>query len=171
MVMPGAKSAIMRGAVEGDDLGAAVGEVVGEEAAACAEAVAGEVGVDVDFEDADFEDVAGFGFGDGDGASEDVAAGAAVGRGDAGVERGEPGGDLVGLDAFGWRRSGVPQVEAVCMMTVSPEWTVSTGLAWRSSSPRRPWWAWRGGCGWSGLGPGRGVAQRERRRGGVGWGA
>jgi len=41
------------------------------------------------------------GVGDGDGAGEDVAAGAAVGGGDAGVEGGEPGGDLVGLDAFG----------------------------------------------------------------------
>jgi len=65
-------------AVEGDDLGAAVGEVVGEEAAAGAEAVAGEVGGDVDFEDADFEDVAGGRVGDGNGAGEDVAAGAAV---------------------------------------------------------------------------------------------
>ena len=35
--------------------------------------------VDGDLEDADFEDVAGLGFGDGDGAGEDVAAGAAVG--------------------------------------------------------------------------------------------
>ena len=96
MSMPGAKSAVMLGAVEGDDLGAAVGEVVGEEAAAGAEAVAGEVGVDVDFQDADFEDVAGFGFFDGDGAGEDVAAGAAVGLRDSGVEGGEPGGDLVG---------------------------------------------------------------------------
>src|SRR5271154_6290736 len=62
-------------AVEGDDPGVAVGEVVGEKAAARAEAVAGPGDVDVDFLDADFEDVAGFGFGDGDGAGEDVAAG------------------------------------------------------------------------------------------------
>ncbi len=87
--------------VEGDDFGAAVGEVVGEEAAACAEAVAGEGGGDVDVEDADFEDVAGLGFGDGDGAGEDVAAGAAVCGGDTGVDRGEPGGDVGGGDAFG----------------------------------------------------------------------
>ena len=66
-------------AVEGDDAGVAVGEVVGEEAAAGAEAVAGPGDVDVDFLNADFEDVAGFGFGDGDGAGEDVAAGAFFG--------------------------------------------------------------------------------------------
>ena len=88
------------GAVERDDFGAAVGEVVGEEAAAGAEAVAGEVGVELDFEDADFEDVAGFGFGDGDGAGEDVAAGAAVGLRDLFVEGVEPGGDVGGGDAF-----------------------------------------------------------------------
>ena len=93
-------------AVEGDDLGAAVGEVVGEEAAAGAEAVAGEVGGDVDLEDADFEDVAGLGLGDGDGAGEDVAAGAAVGLRDFGVEIAEPGGDFVGVDAFGLEALG-----------------------------------------------------------------
>jgi hypothetical protein len=70
-------------AVERDDL-ARVGEVVGQEAAAGAEAVAGPGDVDVDLLDADFEDVAGFGFGDGDRAGEDVAAGAAVGGGDLG---------------------------------------------------------------------------------------
>ena len=75
-------------AVEGNDFGAAVGEVVGEEAAAGAEAVAGEVGGDVDFEDADFEDVAGFCIGHCNRAGEDVAAGAAVGGGDSGVEGG-----------------------------------------------------------------------------------
>ncbi len=100
MVTPGAKSAVMALRSRGDDLGATVREVVGEEAAAGAEAVAGEVGVEGDFEDADFENVAGGGVGDGDGAGEDVAAGTAVGGRDAGVERGEPGGDLVGLDAF-----------------------------------------------------------------------
>ena len=92
--------------VEGDDFGAAVGEVVGEEAAAGAEAVAGEVGGDVDVEDADFEDVAGLGFGDGDGAGEDVAAGAAIGLRDAGVERAEPGRNLGGFDAFGFEAFG-----------------------------------------------------------------
>ena len=89
-------------AVEGDDFGVAVGEVVGKEAAAGAEAVAGEVSVDGDFEDADLEDVAGLSFCDGDGAGKDVAAGAAVGGGDAFVEGVEPGGDLGGLDAFGF---------------------------------------------------------------------
>ena len=57
-------------------------------------------------EDADFEDVAGFGAGDGDGAGEDVAAGAALGLRDAGVERGEPVGDFGGLDAFGLEAVG-----------------------------------------------------------------
>ncbi len=97
----GGRDSIFWRAVEGDDLGAAVGEVVGKEAAACAEAVAGEGGGDVDVEDADFEYVAGFGFGDGDGAGEDVASGAAVRLRDAGVERAEPGGDVGRGDAFG----------------------------------------------------------------------
>ncbi len=94
------------GAIEGDDLGAAVGEVVGEEAAAGTEAVAGEVGGDVDFEDVDFEDVAGLGLGYRDGARQDVAAGAAVGLRDSGVEGAEPGGDFGGLDAFGLEAVG-----------------------------------------------------------------
>ena len=98
--MPGAKCASIVCAVERDDFGAAVGEVVGEEAAAGAEAVAGEVGVELNFEDADLEDVAGFGFGDGDGAGEDVAAGAAVVLRDFLVEAVEPSGDLGGGDAF-----------------------------------------------------------------------
>ena len=98
-------------AVEGDDAGFAVGEVVGEEAAAGAEGVAGPGDVDVDLLDADFEDVAGFGFCDGDGAGEDVAAGAFFGwrglwcrcrrrRGDVGV------GDAEGLEALGWAAGG-----------------------------------------------------------------
>ena len=87
------------GAVERDDLGAAVGKFHGEEAAAEAEAVAGEVGVELDLEDLDFEDVAGFGFCDGDGAGEDVAAGTLVG--DLGVDGRGVGRDLLGPDAFG----------------------------------------------------------------------
>lgn len=65
-------------AVERDDAVAAVGELHRKEAAVEAEAVAREVGIDGDFEDLDFEEVAGFGFGDGDGAGENVAAGAFV---------------------------------------------------------------------------------------------
>ncbi len=83
-------------AVEGDDGGVAVGEVVGEEAATGAEAVAGPGDVDGDLLDADFEDVAGFGFGDGDGAGEDVAAGAFFRGGDLGVD--------VGYVGWGCRR-------------------------------------------------------------------
>ena len=81
-------------AVEGDEAGVAVGEVVGEEAAAGAEGVAGPGDVDVDFLNADFEDVAGFGFGDGDGAGEDVAAGAFFAGGNFGVDVGDVGGDV-----------------------------------------------------------------------------
>jgi hypothetical protein len=63
--------------------------------------------VDVDFEDADFEDVAGFGVGDGDGAGEDVAAGAAVGLRDAGVEgSASQVGIWSGWTPSDWRRSG-----------------------------------------------------------------
>ena len=68
-------------AVERDDAGFAVGEVVGKEAAAGSEGVAGPGDVNVDFLDAYFEDVAGFGFFDGDGTGEDVAAGAFFGGG------------------------------------------------------------------------------------------
>ncbi len=96
--MPGAKWAMSFCAVERDDFGAAVGELHGKEAAAEAEAVAGEVCVELDFEDLDFEDVAGLGFCDGDGAGEDVAAGALVG--DLGVDGRGVGRDLLGLDAF-----------------------------------------------------------------------
>jgi len=65
-------------AIEGDDARAAVRELLREEAAAQAEAVAGKAGVDVDLEDLHFEDVAGFGLLDGDGSGEDVAARAFV---------------------------------------------------------------------------------------------
>src|SRR5579863_9561523 len=65
-------------AVERDDLRSSVGEIIGEESAAGAEAVAGEGRVDVNLEDVDFEDIAGLGLGDGDGAGEDVTAGTLV---------------------------------------------------------------------------------------------
>ena len=98
-------------AVEGDDAGVAVGEVVGEEAAAGAEAVAGPGDVDVDFLDADFEDVAGLGFGDGDGAGEDVAAGTFVSCGIIFVDVGDVGrdiggGDAEGFESLGWAAGG-----------------------------------------------------------------
>ena len=98
-------------AVEGDEAGVAVGEVVRQEAAAGAEGVAGPGDVDVDFLDADFEDVAGFGFGDGDGAGEDVAAGAFFAGGDFGVDVGDVRRDVgfgyaEGLEALGWAAGG-----------------------------------------------------------------
>ncbi len=98
-------------AVEEDDFGAAVGEVVGEEAAAGAEAVAGPGDVDVDFFDAEFKDVTGFGFGDGDGAGEDVAAGTFVGGGDLRVDVADVLGDVgwfdaEGFEALGWAAGG-----------------------------------------------------------------
>ncbi len=98
-------------AVEGDDAGAAVGEVVGEEAAASTEAVAGPRDVDVDFLNADFEDVAGFGFGDGDGAGEDVAAGTFFAGGVVLVDVGDVGRDVgvgyaEGLEALGGATGG-----------------------------------------------------------------
>ncbi len=98
-------------AVERDDAGAAVGEVVGEEAAAGAEAVAGPGDVDGDLLDADFEDVAGLGFGDGDGAGEDVAAGTFFAGGVVFVDVGDVGrdvgvGDAEGLEALGGAAGG-----------------------------------------------------------------
>src|ERR1700679_3262669 len=63
-------------AVERDDSGFAVREVVGQETAAGTEGVAGPGDVDVDLLDANFEDIAGFGFFDGDRAGENVATGA-----------------------------------------------------------------------------------------------
>ena len=117
------------GAVERDDAGFAVGEVVGEEAAAGAEGVACPGDVDVDLLDADFEDVAGFGFGDGDRAGEDVAAGTFFGGGEVFVDVGYVGGYV----GFGYSERfeafGGPQVERVWILTVSPECTVRTGLA------------------------------------------
>src|SRR5580692_13030184 len=107
----GCEVADHRGAVEGNDAGAAVGEVVGEEATASAKAVACPGDVDVDFLDADFEDVAGFGFGDGDGTGEDVAAGAFFAGRDFGVDVGDVGGnfgvgDAEGFEALGWAAGG-----------------------------------------------------------------
>ena len=93
-------------AVERDDAGAAVGKVVGEEAAAGAEAVAGPRDVDVDFLNADFEDVAGFGFGDGDGAGENVAAWAFFGCWIVFVDVVDVGGNVGGGDAEGFEALG-----------------------------------------------------------------
>ena len=98
-------------AVEGYEARVAVGEVVGQEAAASAEGVAGPGDVDVDFLDADFEDVAGFGFGDGDRAGEDVAAGALFAGRDFGVDVGDVGGNVgfgyaEGLEALGRAAGG-----------------------------------------------------------------
>ena len=53
------------GAIERDEAGVAVGEVVGEEAAAGTEGVTGPSDVDVDLLDANFEDIAWFGSVDG----------------------------------------------------------------------------------------------------------
>ena len=96
--------------VEGDGLGEAVGEVFGEETV-FAGSVASPGDVDVDFLNADFKDVAGFGLGDGDGAGEDVAAGASVGGGDFVVDGADVvgdigGGDAGGLEAGGWAAGG-----------------------------------------------------------------
>ena len=89
-------------AIEGDESGAAVGEVVGEKAAADAEGVAGPGNVDIDFLNTNFEDVAGLGFLDGDGAGEDVAAGTFFGGGDLGVDVVDVRGDVGGGDAEGF---------------------------------------------------------------------
>ena len=83
--------------VEGDDLGFLEGEVFGEEAEARGEAVVGVGEHEIDFEDADFEDVAGLGGFDEDGAGEDVAAGAFVF--DLGVDVAEGLLDLLGGDS------------------------------------------------------------------------
>ncbi len=91
--------------VEWDGFGEAVGEVFGEEAVFSG-SVAGPGDVYVDFLDADFEDVAGFGFGDGDGPGEDVAAGAPVGGGDLVVDVGDVGWDVGGGDASGFEAVG-----------------------------------------------------------------
>jgi hypothetical protein len=98
-------------AVQRNEAGVAVGEVVGEEAAAGAEGVAGPGDVDVDFLDADFEDVAGLGFSDGNGTGEDVAAGALFAGGDFGVDVGDVGGDVgfgdaESFEALGWAAGG-----------------------------------------------------------------
>ena len=91
--------------VEGDDLGVAVGKV-GSEEAVLAGSVAGPGNVDVDFLDADFEDVTGLGFCDGDGAGENVAAGAALGLGDLVVDVGDVGRDVGVGDAAGFQAGG-----------------------------------------------------------------
>ena len=68
----------------------AVGEIIREEAAPSAETVAGEVGVELYFEDTDFKDIAGFGFGNCDRAGENVATGAAIDLRNLLVEIAEP---------------------------------------------------------------------------------
>ena len=80
----------------------AVGKVVWEEAAADAKGVAGPWNVDVDLQDAEFEDVPGFGFFDGDGAGKDVPAGAFVGCRDFCVDVVDVDGDVGGSHAEGF---------------------------------------------------------------------
>ena len=89
-------------AVEADDFGPGVGEVVGEEATARAKGVAGPGDVDGDLLDADFEDVAGFGVRDGDGAGEDVASGTLVGGGELVVDVADVLGDFGGWNSGGF---------------------------------------------------------------------
>ena len=98
-------------AVERNKTGVTIGEVVGEKAAADAEGVTGPGDVDVDFLDAEFEDIARLGSIDGDGAGEDVAAGAFFRGGDFGIDIGDVGrdigfGDAEGLEALGRAAGG-----------------------------------------------------------------
>jgi hypothetical protein len=98
-------------AVERDDPRFAVRKVVGQETAADAERVAGPWDVDVDLQDADFEDVARLGFFDRDRAGEDVSAGAFIGCGDFRVDVGDVGrnvcfGDAEGFEALGGAAGG-----------------------------------------------------------------
>jgi hypothetical protein len=88
-------------AVEQDEAGVAVREVVGEETAAGAEGVAGPRNVDVDFLDPDFEDIAWFGSVDGYRTGEDVASGTLVGGRIVFVDVVDVGGDVGGSDAEG----------------------------------------------------------------------
>ena len=123
------------GAIQGYEAGVAVGEVVGEEAAAGAEGVAGPGDVDVDLLDADFEDVAGFGSFDGDGAGEDVASGAFVGGGIVFVDVVNVRGDVGGCDAKGFEAlAGAAGGEGLDFYGVSgfdgEDWFCFAGL-WR----------------------------------------
>ena len=98
-------------AVERDDAGFAVGEVVGEEAAAGSEGVACPGDVDVDLLDADFEDVTRFGFFNGDGTGEDVASGTFFGGGIVLIDVADIGGNVgfgyaEGLEALGCSTGG-----------------------------------------------------------------
>ena|SRR5215469_13052986 len=86
-------------AIEWDDLVAAVWVVHGQEASVETEAIACEVGINVDLQNLDFEDVAGLGFFNRDGAGEDVAAGTFVGH--LFVDRGGVGRDIFRLDTAG----------------------------------------------------------------------
>jgi hypothetical protein len=89
------------GAIERDEAGMAVGEVVGEKTAAGAEGVARPGDVDVNLLDANFKDVAGFGSIDGDRTSKNVASGAFVGGGIVFVDVVDVGGDVGRRDAEG----------------------------------------------------------------------
>ena len=111
MSMPGAKWPIIFWRSSGMILRFAVGKVVGEEAATGAEGVAGPGDIDVDFLDADFEDVARLGLFNGDRSGEDVAAGTFFAGGNLGVDvidvRRDVGcGDAEGLEALGWAAGG-----------------------------------------------------------------
>ena len=90
-------------------------------------AVAGEIDIEVDRQDLHLEHVARFRLGDGNRAGQDVAAGSLVRHFLV---------DGVGVQAGISSRltprliisSGEPQVDSVCMRTVSPERTVSAGF-------------------------------------------
>ena len=88
-----------RGAIEWNDFGAAVGEIVRQKAAARAEAVTGPGHVDLDLLNAHFKHIAGLGFGDGDRSGKNMAAGTAVGGGDVGVDFTDIVGDVGGFDS------------------------------------------------------------------------
>ena len=88
------------GTIERDDLGAAIGEVIREKTATGSKAIAGEVGVELDLEDADLKDVAWFSFSDGNRAGEDVASRAAVSLRDFVIDVCEPGRDVGGGDSL-----------------------------------------------------------------------
>ncbi len=89
------------GAIERDDFGAAIGEVVRQKAAARAEAVAGPRHVDGYLDDPYLKHIAGFGLGDRDGAGEDVTAGTALVLRHAVIERLQPGGNVGRFHAGG----------------------------------------------------------------------
>ena len=97
MVTPGAKSRDHLLAVQRDDLDPGVGEVVGQEAGAVAEAVVGVGDRQIDLEDVDLQRVAGLRALDRDRPGQDVAAGSAVV--DVVVDLAQAGLDVGGRDA------------------------------------------------------------------------